>query len=81
MSRTISANSLFTVENFDSLPDSARADFGAVQRLTGKSRPTVYRWVKAGILPKPAKTPTGSVSWKVGDVRLALAVMDRGATK
>ena len=78
MSRNLASNTLSAVQNFNSLPDIARVDFGVLQTLTGKSRPTVYRWVKAGILPKPAKTLTGSVSWTVGDVRRALTELAGG---
>lgn len=78
MSRNLASNTLSAVQNFDSLPDGALVNFGVLQTLTGKSRPTVYRWVKAGILPKPSKAPTGAVCWTVGSVRAALAALAGG---
>jgi predicted DNA-binding transcriptional regulator AlpA len=80
MSRNISANSLNAVQNFDSLPPSALINFGALQILVGKSRPTIYRWIKAGFLPKPAQGIAGVAnSWCVGDVRQALTNLAGGA--
>ena len=82
MSRNISANSLNAVQNFDSLPDGALINFGTLQTLVGKSRPTVYRWIKAGFLPKPAQCVTGvQNSWSAGDVRRALATLAGGLSK
>ncbi len=34
-----------------------------IMRLTRRSRPTIYRWYKAGIFPRPHKVG-GSISWK-----------------
>jgi predicted DNA-binding transcriptional regulator AlpA len=79
MSRKLASNTLSAVKNFDSLPDGALVNFGAVQTLFGRSRPTIYRWVAAGIIPKPAKVSTGAVCWNVGEVRRALAARSGGA--
>lgn len=78
MSRNLASNTLSAVQNFDSLPDGALVNFGVLQTLTGKSRPTVYRWVKSGLLPQPTKVPTGSVCWTAGSVRRALAALSGG---
>ena len=32
-------------------------------KLTRRSRPTIYRWAKAGIFPKPYRIG-GSIAWK-----------------
>ncbi len=34
--------------------------------LTNKSRPTIYRWVKAGLFPPPYRVG-GSIVWKQSD--------------
>ncbi len=34
-----------------------------VMKLTRRSRPTIYRWGKAGIFPKPYRIG-GSIAWK-----------------
>lgn len=67
----------FAVEHFDSLPDSAHINIVALAALIGKSRPTIYRWIDAGILPPPRKlgaTKIGATRnyWTAGDVRRAL---------
>ena len=37
-----------------------------ILELTGKSRPTIYRWVKAGDFPGPYKIG-GSSLWKISE--------------
>ena len=39
----------------------------SVIKLTGKSRPTIYRWCKAGTFPQPYRLSNGSVAWKQSD--------------
>lgn len=36
--------------------------------LYGVSRATIWRWVKAGILPKPVKLSPGTTRWKLSEV-------------
>jgi len=39
-----------------------------VERIVGLSRPTIYRYIKAGKFPKPVSLGTGAVRWKQSDV-------------
>lgn len=59
------------LKNFDSLPDSASVRQPVVEALFACSGTTVWRRVKAGLIPKPKKL--GSiVAWNVGEIRQAL---------
>lgn len=61
-------------ENFDRLPDSALADIAVIRAVTNKSRATIYRWIAAGLFPKPKKLGlTSNNVWTVGDIRRALS--------
>lgn len=61
-----------TLENYERLPDDARVRLPVVQMLFAVAPATVWRRVKAGTIPQPAKTG-GVTSWRVGDLRAALA--------
>ena len=63
---------LQALQGFDSLPDTAKARVGTVAALYAVSQPTVWRRVKAGLIPAPTKIG-GTVVWSVGDLRRALA--------
>lgn len=63
------------LQNFPSLPDDARARLPVVTRLFSCSNATVWRMVKDGRLPAPAKTGPRMTSWRVGDLRKALAAI------
>lgn len=54
---------------FDQLPDSASVRLPVVAALNGISAPTVWRWVKAGLLPAPKKLGPNTTVWSVGDLR------------
>ena len=57
--------------NFDTLPDSAfvRADALFAAGLLPFSRATLWRLVKAGRFPAPAKLSENITAWEVGAVR------------
>ena len=55
--------------NFDSLPDSAHVRLPIVAALRGSSPATVWRHVKAGLLPAPVKLGPNTTAWRVGDLR------------
>jgi len=57
---------------FDDLPDCARAALPVVCKLYDAAPATVWRRVKAGLIPAPIKEG-GSTRWVVGDLRRALA--------
>jgi len=57
---------------FDRLPDSAEVRQPVVQGLFNISGATVWRWVRAGMLPKPRKRGLRVTAWNVGELRTAL---------
>jgi predicted DNA-binding transcriptional regulator AlpA len=57
---------------FDQLPNAARTALPVVCGLYGASPATVWRRVKAGLIPAPIKEG-GSTRWVVGDLRAALS--------
>lgn len=59
--------------SFDQLPDSANVRLPIVMRLYGISSASVWRGVKAGIIPKPRKLTPRTTAWLVRDLREALA--------
>lgn len=60
--------------HFDTLPNTARVDLPVLKAVTGKSRPTIYRWISQGILPRPVKTGGTQNAWIVGEIRAALGI-------
>lgn len=69
----LSRASAESVQNFDLLPDSALIDLPSLMRLACTSRPTVYRWIKAGRLPAPRKVGSQKIFWSVREIRDFLA--------
>lgn len=70
------------IPSFDALPDSAfirEAQLVQSPKRPGSpaplpfSAPTLWRKVKAGTFPKPAKLSERVTAWKVADVRAWLA--------
>ena len=62
---------------FDVLPDSSFVRLPVVRGLFACSPITVWRRVRAGTLPKPVKLSPRVTAWRVGDLRKALAQVDR----
>lgn len=58
--------------NFDRLPDSAHVRLPVVAGLFSVSNATIWRRVRAGLLPAPRKIG-GATCWQVRDLRKALA--------
>jgi predicted DNA-binding transcriptional regulator AlpA len=58
--------------NFDSLPDSAHVRLPVVAAWRSSSPATVWRHVKAGLLPAPVKLGPNTTAWRVGDLRRAM---------
>jgi predicted DNA-binding transcriptional regulator AlpA len=67
---TTSINS--ALSNFDQLPDSANVRLPTVMGLYGISAATVWRQVKAGIIPSPRKLTPRTTAWSVKDLRQVL---------
>ena len=62
------------LRNFDELPNAAHVRQPVVEALFGCSAATVWRRVKAGIIPKPHKLSQNCTTWNVGELRIALGV-------
>lgn len=62
--------------NFAQLPDDAFVREPIVRALYSVSHATVWRWVKAGVIPQPVRLSPRTSAWKVGELRAAL----RGAS-
>lgn len=60
------------LKNFDQLPDSANVRLPIVMGLYGISAATVWRQVKAGIIPTPRKLTPRTTAWSVKDLRHVL---------
>ncbi len=67
-----------SVQNLNTLPDCALLDLSCIKAITGKSRPTIFRWVNKGILPKPRKLGATRNQWTAGEIRAALGIDQRG---
>ena len=62
------------LQYFDSLPGSAFVRLPVVAALRGVSAATVWRHVKAGLLPAPVKIGPKATAWRVSDLRRAQEV-------
>lgn len=63
-------------ENFDTLPASAQLPARKLAILLDVSEVTIWRWAKAGKLPRPRKIGANTTRFNVGEVREALAKLD-----
>jgi predicted DNA-binding transcriptional regulator AlpA len=61
------------LQNFDRLPDSAHVRLPVVEALYGCSAATVWRRVKDGGIPAPAKLSVRISGWNVGQLRRNLS--------
>lgn len=62
-----------TLQNFDSLPDSAYVRLPVVEALYGCSAATVWRRSKDGGIPAPTKLSVRISGWNVGLLRKSLS--------
>lgn len=60
-------------DNFDALPASAQLAARKLAILLDVSEVTVWRWVKAGKLPRPRKIGANTTRFNVGELREAFA--------
>ncbi len=58
---------------FDNLPDSSHVRLPVVAAWLGIGTATVWRWVRAGRLPRPVKLGPNVTAWRVGELRAAKA--------
>jgi len=70
--RTISPHLLA----FNSLPDLALIDVRTYALLLGCSENTIWRRVRAKVLPAPIRVSSQQTRWRVGDVRRALESLE-----
>lgn len=57
-------------KNLDTLPDDARVATRDVAQLLAKSKPTIFRYIASGILPRTQSIPPGArPTHRLGDVR------------
>ena len=57
------------VQAFSLLPDVALLSANEITALSGRSRTSLWRDVRRGILPPPVRIGLNAVRWCVGDVR------------
>lgn len=62
-----------SLQEFDSLPNSALVRVPTVAKLFGVSTVTVWRHVAGGKLPAPVRFSERVTAWRVGDLREVLA--------
>lgn len=60
------------IHRFDQLPDSARLYTKDMCELLKRHRQSLWRYVRAGRLPKPQRLFNGQPSWSVGEIRKVL---------
>lgn len=60
------------LSKFHSLPGEARIGLSEVGELLGRHRQTLWRYVKAGALPKPKRILGGRPTWSISEIRKAL---------
>jgi len=60
------------IHRFDQLPDSARLYTKDMCELLERHRQSLWRYVRAGHLPKPQRLFNGQPSWSVGEIRKVL---------
>ena len=63
-----------SLSNFDSLPDTANVRQPVVEALYACSGATLWRRVKAGMIPAPHKLGPRITAWNVGELRADLAI-------
>lgn len=61
-----------TLENFDNLPDAAHVRQPVVEALYACSSATLWRYVKAGVIPHPKRFGGRITAWNVGELRNSL---------
>lgn len=59
--------------SFDDLPNSALVGSRTVKMLFDISDPTLFRWLRAGKLPRPVNCGGGDNRWRAGDLRKILS--------
>jgi len=79
MSQNVSPALPDSLKHFDTLPDSAEVRQPVVEALFGISAASVWRWSRAGHLPKPRKRGPRVTTWNVGELRAALAAKESAA--
>lgn len=69
----------FTIKHFDQLPDSACLRQAGLIQIVPFSPATLWRKVKDGSFPAPVKLSERVTAWRVGDIRVWLLSLSKGA--
>lgn len=72
--RQLKAHHAAALREFDGLPDCARVATPVVAALLNCTNVTVWRRVRAGLLPKPVSSGPSGARWVVGQLRQVLEV-------
>lgn len=67
------------IRQFDALPDSAFVRLPTVCALFGISKPTAWRWIRAGRLPAPKKLGPRVTAFNVAAIRVVQKKMMGGS--
>jgi predicted DNA-binding transcriptional regulator AlpA len=62
-----------TLQQFNTLPDSAGVRVAVVSAVFGISIATVWRWTRDGLLPQPRRVSPKVTTWPVGGLREVLS--------
>ena len=54
---------------------------GEVAKRFGVSRPTIWRWAKAGGFPSPFEVSSGTTRWRLSDLRAFEATLASKAAR
>lgn len=65
--------------DFSSLPDEAFVRVDTVATLFSVTPVSIWRWSKAGAIPKPRKLGPQVTAWNVGEIRRHLASIGEAA--
>jgi prophage regulatory protein len=58
---------------FDALPDAAHVRVETVAALYSVTPASIWRWSRAGMIPRPRKLGPQVTAWNVGELRRALS--------
>lgn len=61
------------LKKFDGLPDAAYVRIETVAGLYAAAPASIWRWSRAGRIPKPRKLGPQVTAWNVGELRRALS--------
>jgi len=75
--KALAGQQLPEFENFDRLPDAGYVKQRVVQALFACSAATLWRRIRAGLIPAPIRLSSRSNGWNVGNLREALTTLTK----